>query len=56
MPTDKKSCSVQIGFSGWKAIAQITSALAKLGKQADGAQKVSNEFGRFNVAAHKTMH
>jgi hypothetical protein len=56
MLTDEKPYSVQIGFFGLKATAQITNALAKLVKQPNGAQNVSNEFARFNISAHKTMH
>jgi hypothetical protein len=56
MPTHEKPCSEQIGFFGWKAKAQVANALAKLGKQANGAQNVSNKFARFNVSAHKTIH
>ena len=56
MLTDEKPCSVQMGFFGWKAKAQVANALAKLVKQPNGAQNVSNEFARFNVFAHKTIH
>jgi len=56
MPTDEKPCSLQIGFSGLKAKAQVANALAKLGTQPSGAQKVSNEFARFNMPAHKSTH
>jgi hypothetical protein len=55
-PTDEKPCSVQIGFSGLKAIAQVANALAKLGTQPSGAQKVSNEFARFNMSAYKAAN
>jgi hypothetical protein len=56
MPTDEKPCSVQIGFFGWKASAQVADALAKLFKQPNGAKNMDNEFGRFNLSAHKTTH
>jgi hypothetical protein len=56
MPTDEKPCSTQIGFFGWKAKAQVANALAKLGTQPSGAQKVSNEFARFNMSAYKAAN
>jgi len=56
MPSDEKPCLIQIGFSGLKAIAQVANALAELGTQPSGAQKVSNEFARFNMPAHKAAN
>jgi hypothetical protein len=39
-----------------KAAAQVANALAKLGTQPSGAQKVSNEFARLNISASKKLH
>jgi hypothetical protein len=56
MPTHEKQSSEQIGFFGLKALAQEADALAKLGTQPNGAQKVSNEHARFNMPAHKAAN
>ncbi len=53
MPTDENPYSVQISYFGLKARAQVGNWLAKLVKQANGAQKVSNDFARFNMSAYK---
>jgi hypothetical protein len=52
MLTVEKPYSVQIGFSGLKALAKEADALAKLFWQPNGAQNVSHEFARFNVPAY----
>jgi hypothetical protein len=56
MPTHEKPSSEQIGFFGLKALAQVANALAKLGTQPNGAQKVRNEYARFNMPAHKAAN
>jgi hypothetical protein len=56
MPTDEKPCSVQIGFFGLKATAQVANALAKLVKQPNGAQNRTNKFAAFNVNRNKSIY
>jgi hypothetical protein len=56
MPTHEKPSSEQMGFFELKALAQEADALAKLGTQPSGAQKVSNEFARFNMPAYKAAN